>query len=388
MKNIPRDAWLVYFAKSIRTTCYGFMGVLLPVSLAQAGFAKKEIGLAFSLTLMASAFITWISARLARRFGVRKLLIALHAITVVSAVLFLTGTSPWILILAAMVGNLAVGVGETGPFLALEQVVLSRSVPRDQLTSSLSLYNLLGYVCTAFGGASVGLIPQHPRLMFGAFLLSGVIQSLLYVFSHPAEAAPPARSESLKSSRPLIRKIAALFALDAFGGGFILQSWVVYFFYVRFHLDLSSLGWIYFSLQIATGLSLLAAPPLSRKWGLVNTMVFSHLISNLFLLAVPLAPTAAFAVALLLGRHLLSQIDVPTRQAFLLMAVQDHEREQAAGLTTISRTIAQAISPTIGGWVMQTVASSTPFLLGGGLKILYDWGLYHLAKGVDLTGNQ
>jgi len=380
----PHDAWIVFFAKSIRTLCYGFMGVLVPVVLTQMGFTKKELGYTFSLTLAASAFITIVSTRLARRFGLRSLLIALHGITVLSAALFLAGTKPWVYVVAAMVGNLALGVGETGPFLALEQVVLARSVPTEKLTGFLSLYNLTGFICPAIGGVLVGWLGNRPHWLFWIFLLSGAVQSLLYVFSHPTPALPPKVAGEREPSRPLIRKIAALFALDAFGGGFILQSWVMYWFYIRFHLDLPSLGWIYFLLQMTTGLSLLAAAPLTKKWGLVNTMVFSHLISNLFLIAIPLAPTAAVAVLILFGRHLLSQIDVPTRQAFLLLAVRDHEKEQASGLTTTWRTVSQAVSPTIGGWAMQGLFLSAPFLFGGGLKIVYDFFLYRLARRVTL----
>ena len=369
-------------AKSIRTLCYGFMGVVVPVYLTQMGFSKKDLGYTFSLTLVASAFITWGSSRLARHFGLRYLLIALHGITVFSAALFLAGSKPWVFVMAAMVGNLALGIGETGPFLALEQVVLARSVKKEQLTGTLSLYNLTGFICPAIGGAFVGWLGNRPHWLFWIFLFSGVIQSLLYVFSHPVPAILPTIRQEKEPSRPLIRKIAALFALDAFGGGFILQSWVMYWFYLRFHLDLPSLGWVYFLLQMTTGLSLLAAAPFSKKWGLVNTMVFSHLLSNIFMLAIPLAPDVTMAVVILFCRHLLSQIDVPTRQAFLLLAVKDHEKEEAAGLTTTWRTISQAISPSIGGWLMQGLFLSAPFLFGGGIKIVYDVFMYRLGRQV------
>jgi MFS family permease len=157
---------------------------------------------------------------------------------------------------------------------------------------------------------------------------------------------------------------------------------VTYWFYTRFGLDLTQLGWIFFGTQILSGLSLLLAARLAPRLGLVNTMVFSHLISNVLLIAVALAPTALAAVALLLARHLLSQMDLPTRQTFLMLAVEDHEREHAATLTNTSRTLAQSVSPTLTGWIMQGLSLSAPFILGGGLKIVYDVLLYVTIRNV------
>jgi len=179
-----------------------------------------------------------------------------------------------------------------------------------------------------------------------------------------------------------VRRIAALFALDSLAGGFVIQSLVAYWFYTRFQLDLATLGWIFFGAQLLSGLSLLLAAWLAPRLGLVNTMVFSHLISNVLLIAVAFAPTAVLAAALLLARHLLSQMDVPTRQTFLMLAVEDHEREGAATLTNMSRTVAQSASPALTGWVMQGVSLSAPFVLGGGLKIIYDLLLYATIRNV------
>ncbi|MGH7316877.1 MAG: MFS transporter, partial [Candidatus Rokuibacteriota bacterium] len=174
-----------------------------------------------------------------------------------------------------------------------------------------------------------------------------------------------------------------LFALDSLAGGFVLQSLIAYWLYTRFDLDLAALGWIFFGAQILSGLSLLLAAHLAPRWGLVNTMVFSHLTSNLLLIGIALAPSAGVAVALLMARHLLSQMDVPTRQTFLMLAVQDHEREGAASLTNVSRTLAQSISPALSGWVMASGSLAAPFFLGGGLKIVYDLMLYATIRHVE-----
>jgi MFS family permease len=180
-----------------------------------------------------------------------------------------------------------------------------------------------------------------------------------------------------------VRRIAAIFALDSFAGGFVVQSLIAYWFHTRFDLGLAELGWIFFGVQILSGLSLILAARLAPRLGLVNTMIFSHLISNLLLIGVALAPLAWMAVAALLARHLLSQMDVPTRQTFLMLAVADHEREHAAAVTNLSRTLAQSVTPVATGWIMQGLSLTAPFFLGGGLKIVYDVLLYAAVRNVE-----
>jgi MFS family permease len=380
---IQRDARLVFAAKSTRTFCYGALGVLVPVYLARLGLDARGLGFAVTLTLVSSAALTFAVQRPTRRWGPRVALVGLAGLSVVAAVLFLVARDPWLVVIAAMLGNLAVGTGETGPFQALEQVVVTRASPREALTQTLSLYNLIGYVASAFGAALIARLPDSPRVVFALFLVGALVQVAAYLRMRPVAAAAGAqRAAASAPSRPLVRRIAALFALDSLAGGFVIQSLVTYWFYTRFGLDLAQLGWIFFGTQILSGLSLLLAARLAPRLGLVNTMVFSHLISNVLLIAVALAPTALAAVALLLARHLLSQMDLPTRQTFLMLAVEDHEREHAATLTNTSRTLAQSVSPTLTGWIMQGVSLSAPFVLGGGLKIVYDLLLYVTIRNV------
>ena len=374
---------LVFVAKTARTFCYGFLGVFFPVYLTELGFSAGELGLAVTLTLLASAAMTYAIRRPAERYGPRAALMSQAALIVVAAALFLLTRQPWVVVAAAMAGNLAVGTGETGPFLSLEQVVVTRAAPRERLTTVLSFYNLAGYGAAGLGAAAVGKVGASPPLLFIAFLLSGLVQLGAYALMRPD---PPRQARSGAAahapSRPLIRQLAALFALDSFAGGFVLQSLITYWFYTRFGTGLAELGWIFFGAQLLSGLSLLLAARIAPRLGLVNTMVFSHLISNLFLFGVAMAPTAALAVAFLLGRHLLSQMDVPTRQSFLMLAVEDHEREAAASLTNMSRTLAQSVSPTIAGWVMQGLSLGAPIVVGGGLKIVYDLMLYAAIRHV------
>src|SRR5581483_1512718 len=180
----------------------------------------------------------------------------------------------------------------------------------------------------------------------------------------------------------LIRRLAALFSLDSFAGGFVLQSLIAYYLHERYGLGLEALGQVFFVAQILTAASLLVAARAARRFGLLNTMVVSHLVSNVFLIGIAMAPTAWVAVALLYSRQLLSQMDVPTRQAYVMTVVEDFERETAAEVTTLWRTVAQAVSPAVTGWVMAGIALSAPFVLGGTLKIAYDVLLYATFRNV------
>ena len=381
---MSRDGRLVLVAKTARTFCYGFLGVLFPVYLAERGMDARQIGVAITLTLLASATMTFAIRRPAERFGSRAALLAQAGLIVVSAIVFLVTEQPWLIVVAAMVGNLAVGTGETGPFLTLEQVAVTRATPREGLTTALSLYNLAGYGASALGAAAVSQAGASPRLLFLVFLLAGFVQIAAYARMRPDPVHTPTSARAVRMpSRPLIHRLAALFALDSLAGGFVLQSLIAYWFYSRFGMDLTALGWTFFGAQILSGLSLLLAARLAQRLGLVNTMVFSHLISNVLLIGIALAPTAWLAVALLLARHLLSQMDVPTRQTFLMLAVHDHEREEAASLTNMSRTLAQSVSPALTGWVMASVSLAAPFFLGGGLKILYDVMLFATIRRVE-----
>ncbi len=384
---MSRDGRLVFMAKTARTFCYGFLGVLFPVYLAEHGLDARGIGVAVTLTLLASAGMTFAIRRPAERYGARAALLAQAGLIVISAAVLLVTEQAWLIVAAAMIGNLAVGSGETGPFLTLEQVAVTRATPRERLTTVLSLYNLAGYGAAALGAAAVGRAGASPRVLFAVFLLGGLVQMVTYALMQPDPArAPASRAAAAMPSRPLIRRLAALFALDSLAGGFVLQSLIAYWFYTRFDMDLAALGWTFFGAQVLSGLSLLLAARLAPRLGLVNTMVFSHLISNVLLIGVALAPSAPLAVALLLARHLLSQMDVPTRQSFLMLAVQDHERAGAASLTNVSRTLAQSVSPALTGWVMASVSLAAPFFLGGGLKILYDLLLYRTIRHIEPRG--
>ena len=381
---MTRDVAAILAAKTVRTFSYGFLGIVLPLHLSDLGLGPAGVGGAVTLMLLGSAVLTWAVRRPAERYGARATLVGLAGLSVIAALLLLATREPWLVVLAAMLGNVAVGTGETGPFLTMEQVVVARAVGAERRTWILSLYNLIGYASAALGALLVGIAVGWQAL-FIVFLATAVLQALAYRLL-PEAVSGPARSatDGALPSRPLIRRMAALFALDSFGGGFVLQSLVAYFLHTRFAVEASTLGVAFAVAQVLTAISLVLAVPLASRFGLLPTMVVSHLVSNVVLVAIAAAPTAAIAIGLLWIRHLLSQIDVPTRQAYVMAVVEDREREAAASTTNLARTLAQAVSPAVTGWVMQAVALSAPFVLGGGLKMLYDVLLYTTFKDVEL----
>jgi MFS family permease len=382
---VPRftaDVSAVLAAKSARTFCYGFLGIVLPLHLTALGMTAAGVGVTVTLTLAGSALLTWAVRRQAERWGPRTALLALAALSGFSALLLLGTSSPWLVVLAAMAGNVAVGTGETGPFLTIEQVVLARATPSTERTHVLSVYNFLGYGAGAAGAAILAL-SLDSRALFAMFLAAAMVQLIAY--SRVRIGPAPARASGEPSpSASLIRRFAALFALDSFAGGFVLQSLVSYYLYIRYDMDPKSLGLVFGVAQILTAISILLASRAARTFGLLNTMVVSHLVSNVFLIAIAFAPTASVAIALIWLRHLLSQMDVPTRQAYVMAVVADHEREAASSLTNLSRTMAQALTPALTGWVMQSIALSSPFVLGGVLKIVYDVAIWLTFRRVKL----
>ena len=383
---MSRDVTAIFVAKAVRTFGYGFLGIVLPIHLAALGVDAFGIGIAVSATLFASAALTWAVRRPAERYGARRVLLGLAVATAAAGALLLFFREPWLVVAAAMLGSVSVSTGESGAFLSLEQVVLARALAPERRTWLFGVYNLIGAGAAALGAAAVS-VGGSLELLFALFIAAAGVQALAYAWlpATPPIARPQA---SGAGSGPLVRKLAALFALDSFAGGFALQSLVAYWLHARFALSLGELGRVFFVVQLLTAASQLLAARLGGRFGLLRTMVFSHLAANALLIGLAIAPSAEVAIALLLGRGLLSQMDVPTRQAYVMALVDDHERESAASLTTLSRTLAQAVSPAATGWLMQAVALSAPFALGGVLKIVYDLALWASFRRVPFRGDR
>ena len=298
------------------------------------------------------------------------------------------------LILAATIGVLSPSDKEVGPFLSIEQAALSQTIAGDRRTAVFALYHLAGSMAAALGAlvggfacgqfATVGFSGAAVyRPLIVTYAVVGLLLAVAFTqLSRAAEASPgEPQKESpwlgLHESRGVVLRLSALFALDAFGGGFILQSIVAYWFWLRFELDPVVLGGIFFVANLLAAGSALAAAGLARRFGLINTMVFTHLPSNVLLLLVPLMPTLELAVGVLLARFAISQMDVPTRQSYTMAVVHPDERSAAAGVTTVARSIGAALPPTLAGYMLaDSRLMSFPFFLAGGIKIIYDLWLY------------
>ncbi len=383
---MAKSGKVILLEKAVRTIPYGFLGVLFPIYLSQLGFSPLLVGVVLTLTTVTSAFYTLVAGLVADRIGRRRTLV-FFALTdlVAGAILFLVA-SPWAPVVAGVVGNMTVGAGEVGPYLSLEQAIIPRTVDSGRRTLAFSVYNLIGYGASATGASLTGL-PQFAgsgqavyRPLFLGYLVSGLVGAVLYstITRGVEREAPRATSRAAlsKESKPVVLKLSALFGLDAFGGGFIGSSIIPYYFFLRYQLQLSSLGPLVAATQVVTAGSFLVAERIAKRIGLIRTMVFTHIPSNLFLTAIPFAPSALAAVFLLLCRQSMSQMDVAARQSYVVSVVPESDRTAAAGLTNSARSFSQSSSPFLAGFAIESLWVGSPFVLAGMLKVAYDLILY------------
>ncbi len=384
---MAKDGKVILIEKAVRTVPYGFLGVLFSVYLSQLGLDAFLIGVVLALTVASSAIYTLVASLFADRLGRKRTLIFFALTDALAGVLLFSSDSLWAPIAAGIVGNMTVGAGEVGPFLTLEQAILPGASDSRRRTLGFSVYNLVGYVSSSAGALLVGL-PQYIgpgiagyRPLFLAYLASGLLGAYLYSkLSKKVEKEKTASPITVLSeaSKPVVRKLSALFSLDSFGGGFIGISILSYYFYEKYSLQLSSLGLLFAGTQIVTAISFLVAERIARQIGLIKTMVYTHIPSNLLLAIIPFVSSAPIAVGLLLSRQSLSQMDVPTRQSYLMSVVPETDRTPAAGFTNVSRSIAQTFSPSIAGYAIATLWLGSPFVIAGALKVGYDLALYKI----------
>ncbi len=391
LKWLNRDGKLLLASHALRSFAYGFLSVVIVIYLKLIGIQELEIGIVITATLISSALFTLIASVYADRLGRRRILILFSALMAASGIIFATTANYVFLLIAALVGTINVTGTEVGPFLSVEQAMLPQTCSDRRRTKAFSLYSTSGKLAVA-SGALVGGLPEFFQGAFGmsptfsfkplfilysVFALSAIGVYLLYSKRVEAPDIKYGRRQILEpESRRRVSRLSLLFAVDSFAGGFVLQSIVAYWFFTKFQISLSSISVIFFAANILTAISFLIAARIADRVGLIRTMVFTHIPSNIFLILVPLAPSLASALAFYLARMSLSQMDVPTRQSYIVAIVSPKERTAAAGLTNTSRNISQAVSPSITGYIFQFVSLSFPFLIGGGLKIIYDLTLY------------
>ena len=374
---------------------YGFLSVVLALYLSELGFSEAVIGMVLSLTLVGDALISLIMTTTADRFGRRRMLVIGAGLMLFAGTLFSFTRSLPLLMIAAIIGVISPSGYEVGPFLAVEQAALSHAVPDKERTRVFAWYNLVGSFATALGalagGGLSGILQKAgatPLNSYRAILLGyaaiGALLAYLFVrlssaveVSKPDGAATFQNRFGLHRSRGIVLKLCSLFGLDAFAGGFVIQSIVAYWFHVRFGVDPATLGAIFFGANILAGISALTAAWVASRIGLVNTMVFTHLPSNILLLLVPLMPNLPLAIAALLLRFSISQMDVTPRQSYTMAVVAPDERSAAAGVTGITRSIGASLSPALAGlFISNPALLGAPFFVAGGLKVVYDLLLY------------
>lgn len=391
-----RDIALLFATRSLRMFGYGFIAVVLVLYLDALGFSGGEVGLLLALTLLGDAAISlWLTTH-ADRIGRRRVLVAGAALMLAAGLAF-AGTPVYVvLVVAATLGVISPSGNEIGPFLAVEQASLTQLVEPPRRTSLFARYQLAGSLATAIGSFAAGGVAQLAvgrgldaldayRLVIIGYAMVGILLAALFSRVSAAVEVPPAQVAEpttrsrlgLHRSQRVVLRLSALFALDAFAGGFVMASFIAFWFSQRFGVDPATVGAILFGANVLAGFSALSAGWLAARFGLVQTMVFTHLPSNVLLALVPFMPTLPLAVAVLLVRFSISQMDVPTRQSYTMAIVEPDERSAAAGVTAIARSLGVAASPLIAGPLfLGSMFTGAPFVIAGGLKIVYDLLLY------------
>jgi MFS family permease len=379
--------------QALRGVGYGLAAVQLGAVLRGQGLDSRGVGVVLAAIVAGSAAASLGLGRWGDRLGRRRAYALLYVALALAGVVLALGGSAWLLALVALSGALSTEVVESGPFTTLEQVMLaSTDAPQARITRGFGVYNAVATLAGA-AGALLGTLPADPRLLGGTLAAVGAAGALLATRlprSVEVEAPQPepstARPRPLASSRPVVARLAGLFAVDSLAGGLVVQAWIAYWLGVRYGAPTSVIGVVFAAMGVLQAASFLAAPRLAARVGLLQTMVFTHLPSNLLLAAVPLAPSLPAAVGLLLARTCLSQMDVPTRQAYVMALVPPAERTAAAAVTNTARYVTRPAGPALAG-LLEPMGLAWPFLLAGATKSIYDLVLWQLFRPVRLPAD-
>jgi MFS family permease len=400
--SLTADGRRLFATRMVRMFAYGLIAIVLGLYLSQVGFSDTQVGLILSLTLLGDAAVSLPITIIADRVGRRRMLIVGSGLMIFAGVVFALTTNIFFITLAAIIGTISPSGNEVGPFLAVEQAALPHTTTEKQRTQVFAWYSLGGSILTGIGSLAGGLISQglvnagqsplnSYRVVILLYAAIGAVLAVMFTRLSPAievQTAPgPVTLQSLfglKRSRGVVTRLSLLFMIDAFAGGLVVQSLVALWFNRRFGVDPAVIGAIYLGANFFAGLSALAAARVAARYGLVNTMVFTHVPSNVLLILVPLMPNLPLAIAALLARFSISQMDVPTRQSYTVAVVDPEERSAANGITNIARTTASALSPSVTGAMFSAGGFwlSAPFFVAGGLKLIYDALLYRMFQSV------
>ena len=381
-------------ARGLRAIADGYVSVLLPAWLLALGLDAFEVGVLTAATLLGSAVLTLLVGFITARFGHRRPLLASAILMVATGLGFAALSDFWPLLVVAFVGTINPSTGDVSVFLPLEQSLLAHSVGDRDRTALFVRYAVAGYVMGAAGtllaavpdlaGQWANVAPASAmQAMFVLYAALGALSGLIYRAIDEPQASPETPpSAPLGPSRSIVYRLAALFSIDSLGGGLVVQSILALWLFQTFGVSIATAASLFFWTNVLSAVSLFAAAPTARRIGLVNTMVFTHLPSNLCLIAVPFTPNLTVVMALLLVRSLLSQMDVPTRNSYVMSVVTPAERAAAASVTSVPRSLASGIGPLISGWLVMLSGFGWPLLLAGLLKSGYDLALLAMFRHV------
>ena len=385
--RLTADARRIVWAQGARAVAYGLGSVLIGVTLAERGLSGIEVGVVLTALLAGTALVSVLVGRYADRLGRRTFYRLLFVAMAVGGTVF--ALTDWLpaLILAALTGTVSTDVVESGPFTSLEQAMLPQAAEDRDPTSLFGIYNTIATLAGSLG-ALLALVASSPRALLvyplaaglGLIATSRLTEAIERVESLASELRPP-----LHRSRGVVRRLSAWFALDSFGGGLVPQTFIAYLFTRKYDASPETLAVVFFAIGILQALSFQGSVWLATRIGLLRTMVFTHLPSNVLLVAVAFAPNLPTAIALLLARFLLSQADVPARQAYVVALVDPSERTAAAAYTNTARYVTRPFAPLLAGAAVRA-GLGVPFLLAGVLKSVYDIGFYLSFRNVPLEG--
>lgn len=397
------DRTLLFVGRGVRMFSYGFLAIVLALYLRELGFSDGRIGLLFTMTLLGDIPVSLFLTTHADKLGRRKTLVIGAALMLLAGLVFVSTGNFYLLLAAATLGVISPSGYEVGPFLPVEQAALSHVITDDIRTRVFAWYNLVGTLSTAIGSLAGGALAhwmqqkgasplESYRMILIGYAAMGVMMSVVFLLLSPAvevdrkKIAGVVKSfMGLHKSRKTVLSLSGLFAIDALGGGFVVQSMIVLWFKTRYGDAVNDLGLgtIFFGANVLAAISALSASWLASRIGLINTMVFTHLPSNILLILVPFMPNLYLAIAMLLLRFSISQMDVPTRQSYTMAVVEPDERSAAAGVTGVARSVGAMSGPYLAGQLLAIAPlASMPFILGGGLKIIYDLFLYRSFKAI------
>ena len=374
----------VMATKFLRVFISSLISIILPVYLLMDNWSISFVGLITSLTILSAIPFNIVVTYYIRRIGERRLLIFLSILMAVSGMLFAWRPNFIVLMVAAIIGLVSANGTETGPFQAIEQAILSTMSDEKGRTKMFGYYNLVGYTAMSLGSLLSGLpdylanIGLDIRVAFYIYTGAAIVQGLIYMTMAELDGMCGGDKTTVMSpkTKSTVAKLSALFSVDAFGGGFIIKNLLTTWFYLKYGMHLSELALIFFVADVITAISIVLAPLVAKRIGLLNTMVLTHLPSNIFLILIPFAPTAELSVAFLFIRQTISQMDVPARQSYTMAIIRSEDRAAAAAVTNTSRTVSQSASPPISTQLMATGGYLFPFVFGGTIKIAYDIAIY------------